>query len=127
MINIFISLLFIIMSYSFFTISISIQGINRMVINAPRGIFEYSVVSSENGLVYYEQEEIKKRYLSYIEDNIHQYVDKYDLRFRFYNPSTGGLCQENCEGVEIKLSSNIAFSFSYSRTMFYEIREVRHG
>ena len=115
------------MSYSFFTISISIQGINRMVINAPRGIFEYSVVSSENGLVYYEQEEIKKRYLSYIEDNIHQYVDKYDLRFRFYNPSTGGLCQENCEGVEIKLSSNIAFSFSYSRTMFYEIREVRHG
>jgi len=127
MINIFISLLFIIMSYSFFTISISIQGINRMVINAPRGIFEYSVVSSENGLVYYEQEEIKKRYLSYIEDNIHQYVDKYDLRFRFYNLSTGGLCQENCEGVEIKLSSNIAFSFSYSRTMFYEIREVRHG
>ena len=127
MINIFISLLFIVMSYSFFTISISIQGINRLVINAPRGIFEYSVVRSETGVVYYEQEEIKKRYLSYIEDNIHQYVDKYDLQFRFYNPSTGGLCQENCEGVEIKLSSKIAFSFSYSRTMFYEIREVKHG
>ncbi|MBO4682312.1 MAG: hypothetical protein J5618_00425, partial [Bacilli bacterium] len=74
-----------------------------------------------------DQEEIKKRYISYLDEQIYQYVDEYDLSFRFYNPNTGGLCQEKCDGVEVKITSNISFSFTYSRVMFYEISEVHHG
>ena len=127
MIIIFIALLFTLLSFAFFSFSFAVHGINRLVINAPRTIFEYGVVTSESGDPYYEQEEIKKRYISYLDEQIYQYVDEYDLSFRFYNPNTGGLCLEKCDGVEVKVTSNIAFSFTYSRVMFYEISEVRHG
>ena len=127
MIIMFIALLFLLLSYGFFSFSFAVHGINRLVINAPKSIFEYSVVASEIGEPYYEQNEIKKRYTSYIDDHIYQYVDNYELFFRFYDPDTNGLCEEKCEGVEVKITSNIAFSYTYSRTMFYEIVEVNHG
>lgn len=127
MINIFIALLFLLASYGLFSFSFAVHGINRLVINAPRAIFEYSVVTDINDEPYYHQDEIKKRYLSYLDDNIYQFVNEYKTTFRFYNPETGGLCDENCQGVEVKVVSSIAFSYSYSRIMFYEIREVNHG
>lgn len=126
MINIFIALLFLLMSYGLFNFSFAIHGINRLIINAPRTIFEYSVVTSEDGIPFYS-DDVKERYLSYIDENIYDYVDEYTIDFRFYNPSTGGRCYEECEGVDVKITSRIAFSYSYTRTMFYEIREVNHG
>ena len=127
MIIIFIALLLLIASYSFFSFSFMVHGLNRLIINAPRTIFECAVVSDDNGEPYYYQEEIKERYLSYLEDNIYNFVKSYETHFRFYFPTTGGLCDEKCEGVEVTISSYIAFSYTYSRTMFYEIKEVNHG
>ena len=127
MIIIFIALLFLLLSFSLFSFSFAVHGINRLVINAPRTIFEYCVVADDSGDPYYEQEEIKTRYKSYLDEQIYQYVNSYELSFRFYNPNTGGLCMEKCDGVEVKITSDIAFSYSYSRVMFYEISEVNHG
>lgn len=127
MIIIFIAVLLMVMSYSFFAFSFAVHGINRLIVNAPKTIFEYAVVVDEQESPYYEQNEIKKRYISYIDEQIYHYVDSYDISFRFYDPKTGGLCEEKCEGVEVKITSNISFSYTYSRVMFYEITEVKHG
>lgn len=110
-----------------FSFSFAVHGINRLVVNAPLTIFEYCVVADESGDPYYMQEEIKKRYKSYLDEQIYQYVNEYELTFRFYNPKTGGLCMEKCDGVEVNITSDIAFSYTYSRVMFYEISEVYHG
>ena len=127
MIILFISLMFLLMGYSLFSFSFAAHGINRLIINAPRTIFEYGVVVNDSGNPYYEQDNIKKRYKAYLDDNIYQYVNSNDLSFRFYYPETGGLCEEKCEGVEVNITSIITFSFEYSRTMFYEISEVQNG
>jgi len=127
MINIFIALLMLIMSYSFFSFSFMVHGLNRLIINVPRTIFEYSIVVGDNLRPYYDQATIKKKYLSYLEENIYHYVDSYEAKFRFYYPDTGGLCDEKCEGVEVTISSYIIFKYNYHRTMFYEITEVNNG
>lgn len=124
MIIIFIAVTLLLMSYSLFTFSFAVHGINRLVVNAPKAIFEYSVVLNESEEPFFDQNEVKKRYISYIDDQIYQYVNSYEIKFRFYDPATSGLCEEKCEGVEVKITSNIAFSYTYSRVMFYEISEV---
>ena len=127
MIIIFMAITLLLVSYSLFTFSFAVHGINRLVVNAPKAIFEYAVVINEIEEPFFDQTEIEKRYISYIDDHIYQYVNSYEIKFRFYDPSTSGICEEKCEGVEVKIASNIAFSYVYSRVMFYEISEVQHG
>ena len=123
MINTFISMLLIIFTFSVFNISLRIQGVNRLVINAPLTIFEYTVIDKDNDVIFY-REELQERYINYLERTIYQFVDNYGVHFRFYNPSDGGLCDEYCRGVEVKISADMSFSYTYHRTMFYEIKEV---
>ena len=118
MINIFISLLFIIASYCFFSFSFVVHGLNRLVINAPKTIFEYGVIYEESGVVSYSKDDVKTKYLSYINDHIYQYVKDYEAKFRFYDASSGGLCDENCDGVEVSIKAYVAFSYQYQRTMY---------
>lgn len=127
MINIFIALLMLLTSYGFFSFSFTIHGLDRLLVYAPKSIFEYCVVSSDGGSVYYSENDIKNKYLSYLDDNVTKYVKEYDATFRFYYTNTGGLCDEKCDGVEVAFSSYVAFSYTYKRTMFYEIWEVKNG
>ena len=130
MINIFVSLLLLIASYSFFSFSFIIHGLDRLIVNAPLTIFEYCVVMNDNEVVSYIDEEIvETKYRSYIEKQVDRYVDyeEVDLDFRFYYSTSGGRCYEDCDGVEVSFSSYIAFSYTYNRTMFYEIKEANHG
>ena len=127
MINVFIALLMLLMSYGFFSFSFMVHGLDRLLVYAPKSIFEYCVTFDDNGNVYYSEEDIKKKYLSYLDDNVGKYSKEYNASFRFYFTTSGGLCDEKCDGVEVSFSSYIAFSYTYRRTMFYEIMEVKNG
>jgi len=127
MINIFISLLLLVASYGLFSFSFAVHGLNRLVVAAPKSIFEYCVVASDSEVISYSEEHIKEKYISYIDDHIYRYVKSRDISFRFYSSSSGGICDEDCDGVEVSIKAYVAFSYTYQRTMYYEIKEVNHG
>ena len=127
MINIFISLIFAICSFSIFTLSVKVQGLNTLLLNTPLTVFEYATTDEGAEYPYYIQDSIITNYKKYIEQSIYSYVDDYDIDFRFYFPENGGRCYEHCQGVEITVKADIVFDYEYERVMFYEVKENGNG
>lgn len=126
MILIYFSILLASCSYSLFNYSFKLNGLNRLLINVPKSIFELNTSTyeySSYGLYLYKDKLIED-YKTYINEYAYKYVTEYDLSFYFYDPTDGGTCQiYNCDGVEISFKTKIML-FNYSRTMYYEIEKT---
>ena len=125
MIGFFIVSLLLASSVSLFTITYRYNAINRMVINAPITLFEYSVPLVNVETISFSQNELEKRYKEYIDLNIKNYASDYSIDFRYYDPLDDGLVTDNPIAVEIYIKAKIITSFNYERKMFYQIVENR--
>ena len=126
MIAIFIALFIVVFCFNFFMFSYQMSGINRLVYGVPVTIFETSInmiaVSEDEGATF-NKGALKDKLTSYFDVSIHNYVEKYDLVFYYYNPNDYSYCTKSgCSAVEVTVKTDLILNYHYEKTLFYEIR-----
>ena len=125
MIAIFISFFVVVLSFNFFMISYQMNGINRLVLSAPLSLFETAInlfdIDEEIGPTF-NKEILVDNITSYFDYQMSRYTSDYSLSFYYYNPSDHSLeLSENTKAVEILVKAELAVSYHYEKTMYYEI------
>lgn len=119
------------LSFQLFTITLRLNTINRLIIATPISLFESSVplVNEDDEIrLYFDKTLLESKLNSYYQENVSPYVHNFTLSFYYYNQEDNSYCvDEYCDAVEVKFTAQVIFTFSYSRTMFYEIKDMNHG
>ena len=126
MINMMISFMVVILSFNFFMMSYQVNGVNRLVMNAPIALFETSLelldIAEDKGPIF-NKDILEENLTSYFDYSLPHYTDDYEVSFYYYNPSDHSVClDEKCRAVEVKVSAAFIFMYRYEKTMFYEVR-----
>ena len=126
MINMIISFMVVILSFNFFMMSYQVNGVNRLVMNAPIALFETSLelldIAEDKGPIF-NKDILEENLTSYFDYSFPHYTDDYEVSFYYYNPSDHSVClDEKCRAVEVKVSAAFIFMYRYEKTMFYEVR-----
>lgn len=132
MLIIFLALIMITSIFSLFSYTLKYDSVNRIILNAPKEIFENSIslISyQETGKMYFDKPLLKKNYESYLDTQIYKYISKYHVQYLFYEKENSNLCSldYNCQRVEIYFSTKISDLFNYEQKTFYEIKDNLHG
>lgn len=126
MIVIFISLFTIILSFNFFMMSYQMNGINRLVLNAPLSLFETAInvyEINENDGPYFNKRELENNITYYFDYHMSKYVDSFTLRFYYYHVDDHSIDMSSTpRAVDVTLKTTVAMYAPYEKTMFYEIR-----
>ena len=121
MIYIFIAAVFAMFSFQFFTLNMSIQGLNRAIIYTPIELMMMDVSSSGN-TARFTADDIEEHLTKYYNKALTKYVKEYDISFYFYNREDESICTSTyCDGVEITIDAKLLLTYNYHRVMFYEL------
>ena len=126
MINMIISFMVVVLSFNFFMMSYQVNGLNRLVMNAPISLFETAIelmdINEESGPIF-NKETLERNLTSYFDFSLPHYTEDYEVGFYYYNPIDHSVCiDENAKAVEVSVSASFIFAYQYQKTMFYEIR-----
>lgn len=125
MVAIFISFFVVVLSFNFFIISYQINGINRIVLSAPLSLYETAInlfdIDEDIGPTF-DQEILEENITSYFDYHMPRYTNDYTLSYYYYNPSDHSIeLSDNLKAVEVYIHANLALSYQYRKTMYYEI------
>lgn len=128
MINVFITAIFAIISYQTFTVSTTLNALNRAILDIPISLFQVSVklINSTIGEIYFDQVALEERLEDYFAIEIKPFLNTYELNYEYYCTSDMSLClDDRCNGVRVNLKATVIFDFKFDKTTYYEITEVR--
>lgn len=113
--------------FSSFTISLRLQTINRAIIYMPVEIFETAIVTLnidiDEGL-YFSNSRLTSNLDDYFGEKLSDVMKDYSYSLYYYNQEDGSICTSGkCNAVEVTVTGHYAYSFSYSRTISYEIHK----
>lgn len=128
MIAVFISFFVVVLSFNFFMISHQINGINRLVMSAPLSLFETAInlfeIDEDNGPTF-DKYILEDNITSYFDYHMPTYTSDYELSFYYYDPIDHSLdMDDEPVAVEILVTANLALSYTYNKTMYYEIWSI---
>ena len=127
MILLFLSAILVVFCGMLFSLSFSIQGLNRAIISTPIELMYRTVMYKGEDLVF-NQREFEQDMLSYYNKSLARYVDTYDIDFYYYNIEDGSMClTKTCNAVEISIECKLMMEYDYKRVMYYELRGKNNG
>ena len=126
MINMIISFMVVVLSFNLFMMSYQVNGLNRLVMNAPISLFETAIelmdINKDKGPIF-NKDVLERNLTSYFDYSLPHYTEEYEVSFYYYNPSDHSVCiDEKAKAVEVSVSASFIFAYQYQKTMFYEIR-----
>ena len=126
MINIYLSVFVMVLSFNCFTFTYRYNGINRTFMEMPRSLLETSIPlvdDDEEFIVHFYKEELIDKLTYYFDTHLDKYTDDYQVNYYFSNTGDESLCLTHfCTAVEINLKAKVLFFSEYDKTMRYEIR-----
>lgn len=127
MILLFLSAILVVFCGMVFSLSFSVQGLNRAIINTPIELI-YRTAEYRNGSIYFNKNELESDLNSYYENTLSRYVSNYDVDYYFYNIDDGSMCYGSyCEAVEITVECKLMSTYDYKRVMYYEVKGNGNG
>lgn len=126
MINIYLSIFVMVISFNCFTFTYRYNGINRTLKELPRSLLETSIplIEEDDDLyIHFAKEELTNKLTYYFDSHLDKYTDDYTLNYYFTYTDEEAMClDEYCTAVEINLKAKVLFFSNYDKTMRYEIR-----
>ena len=126
--NVFIALIFAVVSFNFFTVSYKLNGINRTLLFTPTSLFEINIPlinDNDDFELYFDKTSLENDLTYYYDTHLSRYTSEYDINFHYINIEDESMCvSEFCKAVEVTISSEILFGFKYEKTMLFEIRNT---
>ena len=122
MIIMFFAALIGVLMLNIFSLTISIQGLNRAIIYTPIEIF-YADTNLDGIKPILDKNKIIEHLDSYYDKSLLKYCSSYEATYYFYNQNDGSMCLEDfCNAVEVDIKIDLTFSYQYHRVMYYELR-----
>ena len=122
MILLFLSAILVVFCGLLFSLSFSVQGLNRAIINTPIEMM-YRTVVFNNSEMKFEKEKFEENIMSYYDSTIIRYSKEYEVDFYYYDLSDGSMCLSNyCSCVEISVDCKLIMDYTFKRVMYYELR-----
>lgn len=129
MANLIVSIVIAILSFSFFSVTYRVNGINRILYNIPVSIFESSIPLAqevEEPIIYFSKAILENKLTSYFSSNLERYCSDYSLSFYYYNQEDYSYCSSiTCDAIEINLQAEILINCQYNRTARFYIQDNR--
>ena len=126
MFGVIVAFLLVVFSFNFFMISYQINGINRLVFNAPLSLYETAINLydlDEDHSPYFMKETLEDNITYYFSYHMPRYTEHYSLSFYYYQLGNHSLdMSDEAKAVEVNVTADLALSYQYRRTMHYEIR-----
>ena len=127
MILLFLSAILVVFCGMLFSLSFSIQGLNRAIINTPIELM-YRTVKYLGDDVVFNNAQFEQDMLSYYDKSLTRYVKDYDVDFYYYNMEDESMClSKACNAVEITIECKLMMEYDYKRVMYYELRGKNNG
>ena len=127
MILLFLSAILVVFCGILFSLSFSIQGLNRAIINTPIELMYRTVTYLENDIIF-NPSAFESDMISYYDKALARYVENYDIDFYYYNIEDGSMCLTSpCKAVEITIECKLMMEYDYKRVMYYELRGKTNG
>ena len=122
MINVLLSGIFVVFAGGIFSLSFSIQGLKRAIINTPIELM-YRSVELVDGEIKFDKSKLNQILLTYYNDVLPRYSEEHTVDIYYYNIMDQSFCIEDyCSAVEITVNCKLIFEYDFTRTMYYEIR-----
>ena len=127
MIIVFFTVFFLVFSFQFFDLNMTIQGLNRAIISTPIEIMYRDVYPSGNNPSF-TTENIQKHLEDYYKKSLSKYVKEYTSEYYFYNQEDESMCVEKyCSGLEVTIKAKLSLNYRYQRVMYYELGDAING
>ena len=127
MIMILISALLMMFSTQIFSLSFSIQGLNRAVVNTPIELMFLTVDISDNGVIFVKSD-FENMLNSYYDNILPRYSKSHSVEYYYYDPTDDSMCiSSQCTAVEISVSCKLTSNYDYYRVMYYQIKDNHNG
>lgn len=127
MTNIFISFLYIILSFQLFSLSYRISSINKIVSYIPKTIIENSVIiTTDYNECYLERQLLIDNVELYLARAIINYTDGYETHYIFLDENNSVTTKDKPKGVLMSFECEVNYLYNYSKTITYTIKE-NHG
>ena len=124
MINIFLALIVGSVTFTFFHLSTSINAINRIVLNTPIEIFETSVylLDEQSDYLYFDKTKLEEKLITYYNTGLDYYVNDLSVNiYYFYYDGETFCVDDRCSYVKVDVVANLFLTYTYDRSMHYEI------
>ena len=122
MINVLLSGIYVVFAGGIFSLSFSIQGLKRAIINTPIELM-YRSVELVDGEIKFDKSKLNQILLTYYNDVLPRYSEEHTVDIYYYNIMDQSFCMEDyCSAVEITVNCKLIFEYDFTRTMYYEIR-----
>ena len=122
MIMLFLSSILVVFCGMVFSLSFSIQGLNRAIINTPIELM-YRTVKFDGEELLFNISQLESDLLSYYDKALTRYTKTFDVDFYYYNFEDGSMClYKTCNAVEITIECKLMMEYDYRRVMYYELR-----
>lgn len=126
-----VGLAFLILSFSSFTLSYQINGINRVVVSTPITIFESSIMhdlDDYDPVVLFTKSLVKEKLDRYYSIELSKFTDKFSYEMYFYNSWNESMCiYDECDAVEITFSATLLYNYQYHRVLNFEVYSSTYG
>ena len=122
MILLFLSAILVVFCGMLFSLSFSIQGLNRAIINTPIELMYRTVKYVDDEMVF-NIDQFESDILSYYDKSLTRYTKNYNVDFYYYNMEDESMClTKTCNAVEITIECKLMMEYDFKRVMFYELR-----
>ena len=122
MINALLSGILIVFAGGIFSLSFSVQGLKRAVINTPIELM-YRSVELVDGEIMFEKSKLNQILFNYYNGVLPRYSKEHNVELYYYNIEDESFCIEDyCSAIEITVNCKLIFDYDFTRTMYYEIR-----
>ena len=126
MINVYLAIFVMVLSFNCFTFTYRYNGINRTFLELPRSLLETSIplaTYEDELIVHFDRDEITNNLTYYFDSHLPKYTDEYHLNYYFSNTGDESMClTDYCTAIEINLKAKVFFLSEYDKTLRYEIR-----
>ena len=129
MVNSFILFIFSALFVGMFSIGFQYTSVNRIFVNTPKEVFEMSlkIDESDEHIFYFSDTHLKDSLTSYYEQNIKHYVNDFSFELTYLNEEDEFCFDDKCKKVKVNFEASLAFSYTYQKSIFYEIRRMTNG
>lgn len=114
-------------SINLMSISISFQGLNRAVINAPiEAMYKSLVINDEK--IKFDTNKLMSVMDDYYEKSVSRYCESFVTLYFFYGDGGIGYCLEDyCLSFDVTIIAKLIMNLNFQRTMSYKIGGANNG
>jgi hypothetical protein len=125
MLNLALSMSFLLIMLEAFQFTFRYGIVSRTFFSISPRVIELGIAwpgfNNDQDEPYYDDERLEASVIAFLEEGLFPELSEFKLSLHYYEPDTGMLCGEYCQGVVIKIAAPILSWYEYEAQCSFEI------